>query len=115
VIETIGTSLDGIYAPIPNALATTRGLDWFEVQSVHDHLENRATAHFQITIKVGSCTVEAGSKAVIAQHLKLIGYALEHARCHRHLHPALPRGQRPLHYISPQPIWSQPHNQIAIG
>ncbi len=57
VIEIIGTSPDGIDAAIRNGLAravdTTRRLDWFEVQSVRGHLENRTIAHFPITIKVG--------------------------------------------------------------
>jgi flavin-binding protein dodecin len=57
VIEIIGTSPDGIDAAARNGLAraaqTTRGLDQFEVQSVRGHLENRAVAHFQVTITVG--------------------------------------------------------------
>ena len=57
VIEIVGTSPDGIDAAIRNGLAraaeTTRGLDWFEVQSVRGHLEDGAVAHFQVTLKVG--------------------------------------------------------------
>ena len=48
---------DGIDAAIRNGLAraaeTTRGLDWFEVQSVRGHLEDGPVAHFQVTLKVG--------------------------------------------------------------
>ncbi len=57
VIEIIGTSPDSIDAAIRNGLAraaeTTRGLDWFEVQSVRGHLKDGAIAHFQVTLKVG--------------------------------------------------------------
>jgi flavin-binding protein dodecin len=57
VIEIVGTSSDGIDAAIRNGLAraaeTTRGLDWFEVQSVRGHLENGTIAHVQVTLKVG--------------------------------------------------------------
>lgn len=57
VIEIVGTSPDGIDAAIRNGLAraaeTTRGLDWFEVQSVRGHLEDGPVAHFQVTLKVG--------------------------------------------------------------
>jgi flavin-binding protein dodecin len=53
VIKIIGTS-PGIDAAIRNGLAraaeTTRGLDWFGVQSVRGHLENRAIAHFHLKI-----------------------------------------------------------------
>jgi flavin-binding protein dodecin len=38
---------------LARAAKTTRGLDWFEVQSVRGHLENGAVAHFQVTLKVG--------------------------------------------------------------
>ena len=57
VIEIVGTSPDSVDAAIRNGLAratkTTRGLDWFEVQSVRGDLENGAVAHFQVTLKVG--------------------------------------------------------------
>jgi flavin-binding protein dodecin len=57
VIEIVGTSPDSIDAAIRNAVSraaeTTRGLDWFEVQSVRGHLENGTVAHFQVTLKVG--------------------------------------------------------------
>jgi flavin-binding protein dodecin len=57
VIEIVGTSPDSVDAAIRNGLAraaeTTRGLDWFEVQSVRGHLEDGAVAHFQVTLKVG--------------------------------------------------------------
>lgn len=57
VIEIVGSSPDGIDAAIRNAVSraaeTTRGLDWFEVQSVRGHLENGDVAHFQVTLKVG--------------------------------------------------------------
>jgi hypothetical protein len=57
VIEIVGTSSDGVDAAIRNGLSrateTTRGLDWFEVQSVRGQLENGAIAHFQVTLKVG--------------------------------------------------------------
>jgi dodecin len=57
VIEIVGTSPDGIDAAIRNGLAraaeTTRGLDWFEVQSVRGHLEDGPVAHFQVTLKAG--------------------------------------------------------------
>ncbi|MGC2654109.1 MAG: dodecin [Mycobacterium sp.] len=57
VIEIVGSSPDGIDAAIRNAVSraakTTRGLDWFEVQSVRGHIENGATGHFQVTLKVG--------------------------------------------------------------
>jgi dodecin len=57
VIEIVGTSSDGVDAAIRNGLSraakTTRGLDWFEVQSVRGHLENGVVGHFQVTLKVG--------------------------------------------------------------
>ena len=57
VIEIAGTSPDSIDAAIRNALAraaeTTRGLDWFEVQSVRGQLADGAVAHVQVTMKVG--------------------------------------------------------------
>jgi dodecin len=57
VIEIVGTSPDSVDAAIRNGLAraaeTTRGLDWFEVQSVRGHLENGTVAHFQVSLKVG--------------------------------------------------------------
>jgi dodecin len=57
VIEIVGTSTEGTDAAIRNGLSraaeTTRGLDWFEVQSVRGHLENGTLAHFQVTLKVG--------------------------------------------------------------
>jgi flavin-binding protein dodecin len=57
VIEIVGTSPDSIDAAIRTGLAraaeTTRGLDWFEVQSVRGHLEKGTVAHFQVTLKVG--------------------------------------------------------------
>jgi flavin-binding protein dodecin len=57
VIEIVGSSPDGVDAAIRNAVAraaeTTRGLDWFEIQSIRGHLENGAIAHFQVTLKVG--------------------------------------------------------------
>lgn len=57
VIEIVGTAPDGVDAAIRNGLAraaqTTRGLDWFEVESVRGHLENGTIAHFQVTLKVG--------------------------------------------------------------
>ena len=57
VIEIVGTSPDSVDAAIRNGLAraaeTTRGLDWFEVQSVRGDLEDGAVAHFQVTLKVG--------------------------------------------------------------
>lgn len=56
-IEIVGTSPDSVDAAIRNAVSraaeTTRGLDWFEVQSVRGHLENGTVAHFQVTLKVG--------------------------------------------------------------
>ena len=57
VIEIVGTSSEGIDTAIRNGLSraaeTTRGLHWFEVQSVRGHLENGAVAHFRVTLKVG--------------------------------------------------------------
>jgi flavin-binding protein dodecin len=57
VIEIVGTSPDSIDAAIRNgvnrAAQTTRGLDWFEVQTVRGHLEDGAVGHFQVTLKVG--------------------------------------------------------------
>jgi dodecin len=51
------------FAAIRNGLSraaqTTRGLDWFEVQSVRGHLENGVVAHFQVTLKVGFRLEEA--------------------------------------------------------
>ena len=48
VIEIVGTSPDSVDAAIRNGLAraakTTRGLDWFDVQSVRGHLEDGAVA-----------------------------------------------------------------------
>jgi dodecin len=63
VIEIVGSSPDGIDAAIRNGVAraaeTTRGLDWFEVQSVRGHLENGAIGHFQVALKVGFRLEEA--------------------------------------------------------
>jgi flavin-binding protein dodecin len=57
VVEIVGTSPDTVDAAIRNGIAraaqTTRGLDWFEVQSVRGHLEDGAIAHVQVTMKVG--------------------------------------------------------------
>jgi dodecin len=57
VIEIVGTSPDSIDAAIRSGLAraaeTTRGLDWFDVQSVRGHLDKGTVAHFQVTLKVG--------------------------------------------------------------
>jgi flavin-binding protein dodecin len=57
VIEIVGTSPDGVEAAIHNGVSraakTTRGLDWFEVQSIRGHLENGAIGHVQVTLKVG--------------------------------------------------------------
>ena len=57
VIEIAGTSPDSIDAAIRSGLAraaeTTRGLDWFDVQSVRGHLDKGTVAHFQVTLKVG--------------------------------------------------------------
>ncbi len=57
VIEIVGTSPDSVDAAIRNGLAraakTTRGLEWFEVQSVRGHVEDGAIGHIQVTMKVG--------------------------------------------------------------
>jgi dodecin len=57
VIEIVGTSSDGVDAAIRNGIAraaqTTRGLDWFEVQSVRGQIADGAVAHVQVTLKVG--------------------------------------------------------------
>ncbi len=58
VIEVVGTSPDGMDAAIRNGLSraaqTTRGLDWFEMQSVRGHInDDGAVGHFQVTLKVG--------------------------------------------------------------
>lgn len=57
VVEIVGSSGDGIDAAIKNAISraaqTTRGLDWFEVQSIRGHLDDGAVGHFQVTLKVG--------------------------------------------------------------
>jgi dodecin len=57
VIEIVGSSPDGVDAAIRNGIGraaeTTRGLDWFEVQSVRGHLRDGAIGHFQVTMKVG--------------------------------------------------------------
>jgi flavin-binding protein dodecin len=57
IIEIVGSSTDGVDAAIRNAIAraaeTTRGLDWFEVQSIRGQLANGAVAHVQVTMKVG--------------------------------------------------------------
>jgi flavin-binding protein dodecin len=57
VIEIVGSSADSVDAAIRNAIGraaeTTRGLDWFEVQSIRGHLEDGAVGHFQVTMKVG--------------------------------------------------------------
>ena len=49
VIEIVGTSPDSVDAAIRNGLAraaeTTRGLDWFEVQSVRGHLDDLSLIH----------------------------------------------------------------------
>jgi flavin-binding protein dodecin len=57
VIELVGTSPEGTDAAIRNGISraaqTTRGLDWFEVQSVRGEIEDGGIAHFQVTLKVG--------------------------------------------------------------
>ena len=57
VVEIVGTSPDTVDAAIRNGIAraaqTTRGLDWFEVESVRGHLEDGVIAHVQVTMKVG--------------------------------------------------------------
>ncbi len=57
VIEIVGSSPESIDAAIRNGISraaqTTRGLDWFEVQTIRGHLEDGAVAHFQVTLKVG--------------------------------------------------------------
>jgi flavin-binding protein dodecin len=57
VVEIVGTSPDGIDDAIRSGIAraaqTTRGLDWFEVQSIRGHLTDGAVGHVQVTMKVG--------------------------------------------------------------
>jgi flavin-binding protein dodecin len=57
VVEIVGTSPDGVDDAIRSGIAraaqTTRGLDWFEVQSIRGHLTDGAVAHVQVTMKVG--------------------------------------------------------------
>lgn len=57
VVEIVGTSSESVDAAIRNGVAraaqTTRGLDWFEVQSIRGHLEDGAIGHLQVTMKVG--------------------------------------------------------------
>jgi flavin-binding protein dodecin len=57
VVEIVGTSPDSVDAAIRNGIAraaeTTRGLDWFELQSVRGQLAGGAIAHVQVTMKVG--------------------------------------------------------------
>ncbi|MGB8506536.1 dodecin [Mycobacterium sp.] len=57
VVEIVGTSPEGIDAAISNGIAraaqTTRGLDWFEVQSIRGQLADGTVAHVQVTMKVG--------------------------------------------------------------
>jgi len=57
VIEIVGTSPEGTDAAIRNGIGraaqTTRGLDWFEVESVRGQIEDGGVAHFQVTLKVG--------------------------------------------------------------
>ena len=57
VIEIVGSSPDSIDAAIRNAIAraaaTTRNLDWFEVESVRGHIADGEIGHFQVSLKVG--------------------------------------------------------------
>ena len=57
VVEIVGSSPDGVDAAIRNGIAraaqTTRGLDWFEVQSIRGQLADGGIAHVQVTMKVG--------------------------------------------------------------
>ncbi|MGC1737866.1 dodecin [Mycobacterium sp.] len=57
VIEVVGASPDGVDAAIRSGLsraaATTRNLEWFEVESVRGGLENGAIRSYQVTMKVG--------------------------------------------------------------
>ena len=113
VIEIVGTSPDGIDAALRNGLAraaeTTRGLDWFEVQSVRGHLENRAIAH-------RPHNNQSWDPAPSRPALKLHRPAPQTVQMRRSIRaatassPALPPFQRPLYYI-----WLQPHNQIATA
>ena len=57
VIEIVGSSTDSIDAAIRGAIAraaaTTRNLDWFEVESIRGHLVDGAVGHIQVSLKVG--------------------------------------------------------------
>ena len=57
VIEVVGSSPDGIDAAVRNAVAraaaTTRNLDWFEVQEIRGQIADGDVAHVQVGLKIG--------------------------------------------------------------
>lgn len=56
-VELVGSSTESSDKAIENALArasaTTRNMDWFEVQETRGHIVDGKVAHWQVTIKVG--------------------------------------------------------------
>ena len=57
VIEVVGSSSEGIDAAVRNAIeraaATTRNLDWFEVNEIRGQIADGAVAHVQVGLKIG--------------------------------------------------------------
>jgi flavin-binding protein dodecin len=57
VIEVVGSSPDGIDAAVRNAItraaATTRNLDWFEVNEIRGQIAEGDVAHVQVSLKIG--------------------------------------------------------------
>lgn len=56
-VELVGSSRDSIEDAIQSAVskagATTRNLDWFEVDEIRGWIEDNTVQHFQVTLRVG--------------------------------------------------------------
>jgi len=57
VSEIVGSSAEGVDDAIKGAISraskTLHNLDWFEVSDIRGRIEDNASCHFQVTLKVG--------------------------------------------------------------
>ena len=57
VSEIVGSSSEGVDDAIKGAISraskTLHNLDWFEVSDIRGRIEDNASCHFQVTLKVG--------------------------------------------------------------
>jgi len=57
VIKVVGSSASGSDHAIENAIAraneTIKHIDWFEVVETRGHVDDRAIAHYHVTLKIG--------------------------------------------------------------